>query len=146
MENIVIEKINEKDVELSILTEKTHNIHILNENILKEDLKKENYIYLVAKNNGNILGYIGISFVLDSADIISVVVSKEHTNKGIASLLLENVFKVCKEKNITNIILEVRKSNIPAQKLYEKFGFSNISIRKNYYDGIEDAYIYKKEL
>ncbi len=146
MENIVIEKMNEKDVELSILTEKTHNIHILNENILKEDLKKENYIYLVAKNNGNILGYIGISFVLDSADIISVVVSKEHTNKGIASLLLENVFKVCKEKNITNIILEVRKSNIPAQKLYEKFGFSNISIRKNYYDGIEDAYIYKKEL
>ena len=54
MENIVIEKMNEKDVELSILTEKTHNIHILNENILKEDLKKENYIYLVAKNNGNI--------------------------------------------------------------------------------------------
>lgn len=146
MENIVVEKMNEKDIELSILTEKTHNIHILNENILKEDLKKENYIYLVAKNNGNILGYIGISFVLDSADIISVVVSKEHTNKGIASLLLENVFKVCKEKNITNIILEVRKSNIPAQKLYEKFGFSNISIRKNYYDGIEDAYIYKKEL
>lgn len=146
MENIVVEKMNEKDIELSILTEKTHNIHILNENILKEDLKKENYIYLVAKKNGNILGYIGISFVLDSADIISVVVSKEYTNKGIASLLLENVFKICKEKNITNIILEVRKSNIPAQKLYEKFGFNNISIRKKYYDGFEDAYIYKKEL
>lgn len=146
MENIVVEKMNEKDIELSILTEKTHNIHILNENILKEDLKKENYIYLVAKKNGNILGYIGISFVLDSADIISVVVSKEYTNKGIASLLLENVFKICKEKNITNIILEVRKSNIPAQKLYEKFGFFNISIRKNYYDGFEDAYIYKREL
>lgn len=146
MKNVIIEKMDENDIFLSIQTEKSHNIHILNENILKEDLKKDNYIYLVARKDNIILGYIGISFVLDNADIISIVVSKEYTHNGIASLLLENIFNICKEKNITSIILEVRKSNLPAQKLYEKHGFKNISIRKNYYDGIEDAYIYKKEL
>lgn len=146
MENIVIQKMTENDIFYSIQAEKSHNIHILDENILKEDLKKDNYIYLVAKKDDIVLGYIGISFVLDNADIISIVVSKEYTKNGIASLLLDNIFKICKEKNITSIFLEVRKSNIPAQKLYEKYNFVNISTRKNYYDGIEDAYIYKKEL
>ena len=43
-------------------------------------------------------------------------------------------------------MLEVRNSNIPAQKLYEKHGFKQITIRKNYYDNSEDALIYEKEL
>ena len=43
-------------------------------------------------------------------------------------------------------MLEVRKSNISAQKLYEKNGFKKISVRKNYYDNIEDAFIYLKAL
>ncbi len=146
MGNIIIQRMNENDIFKSIEAERSHNIHILDENILKEDLKKDNYIYLVAKKDDIILGYIGISFVLDNADIISIVVSKEYTKKGIASLLLESIFKICKEKNISSIFLEVRKSNLPAQKLYEKHNFVNISTRKNYYAGVEDAYIYKKEL
>ena len=43
-------------------------------------------------------------------------------------------------------MLEVRRSNIPAQKLYEKHGFKQIAIRNNYYDNTEDALIYEKEL
>ena len=147
MDNIIISKMQDEDIEEALLTEQSHNIHILSKNILKEDIKNKNYNYLAAKNNdGKIIGYIGISYVLDSADIISIVVHKDYTQKGIATLLLQEIFAFTKENNIQKIMLEVRKSNIPAQKLYEKHGFKQIAIRNNYYDNTEDALIYEKEL
>ena len=147
MDNIIISKMQDEDIEEALLTEQSHNIHILSKNILKEDIKNKNYNYLVAKNNdGKIIGYIGISYVLDSADIISIVVHKDYTKKGIATLLLQEIFAFAKENNIQKIMLEVRRSNLPAQKLYEKHGFKQIAIRKKYYDNTEDALIYEKEL
>ena len=147
MDNIIISKMQDEDIDEALLTEQSHNIHILSKNILKEDIKNKNYNYLVAKNNdGKIIGYIGISYVLDSADIISIVVHKDYTQKGIATLLLQEIFAFAKENNIQKIMLEVRRSNIPAQKLYEKHGFKQIAIRNNYYDNTEDALIYEKEL
>ena len=147
MDNIIISKMQDEDIEEALLTEQSHNIHILSKNILKEDIKNKNYNYLVAKSNdGKIIGYIGISYVLDSADIISIVVHKDYTKKGIATLLLQEIFTFARENNIQKIMLEVRSSNLPAQKLYEKLGFKQITIRKNYYDNTEDALIYEKEL
>ena len=115
-------------------------------NILEKDLKETNNHYLIAKQNNEILGYIGISYIIDTADIISIVVSKKHTKKGIASLLLNNIFEFCKSNNISKIMLEVRETNIPAQNLYLKHGFEKISERKNYYDGKENAYIMEKKI
>ena len=147
MDNIIISKMQDEDIEEALLTEQSHNIHILSKNILKEDIKNKNYNYLVAKSNdGKIIGYIGISYVIDSADIISIVVHKDYTQKGIATLLLQEIFAFAKENNIQKIMLEVRRSNLPAQKLYEKHGFKQIAIRKKYYDNTEDALIYEKEL
>ena len=147
MDNILISKMQDEDIEEALLTEQSHNIHILSKNILKEDIKNKNYNYLVAKSNdGKIIGYIGISYVIDSADIISIVVHKDYTQKGIATLLLQEIFAFAKENNIQKIMLEVRRSNLPAQKLYEKHGFKQIAIRNNYYDNTEDALIYEKEL
>ncbi len=147
MDNILISKMQDEDIDEALLTEQSHNIHILSKNILKEDIKNKNYYYLVAKNNQKkIVGYIGISYVLDEADIISIVVHKDYTKNGIATLLLQEIFKFAKDNNIQKLMLEVRSSNLPAQKLYEKHGFKQITIRKNYYDNSEDALIYEKEL
>ena len=147
MDNIIISKMQDEDIDEALLTEQSHNIHILSKNILKEDIKNKNYNYLVAKNNEKkIVGYIGISYVLDEADIISIVVHKDYTKNGIATLLLQEIFKFAKDNNIQKLMLEVRRSNIPAQKLYEKHGFKQIAIRNNYYDNTEDALIYEKEL
>lgn len=147
MDNITISKMQDEDIDEALLAEQSHNIHILSKNILKEDIKNKNYYYLVAKNNEKkIVGYIGISYVLDEADIISIVVHKDYTKNGIATLLLQEIFKFAKDNNIQKLMLEVRNSNIPAQKLYEKHGFKQITIRKNYYDNSEDALIYEKEL
>jgi ribosomal-protein-alanine N-acetyltransferase len=146
MDNIEIFKMSFEDIDDALALESTHNIKILSKNILKSDLETESNYYLVAKYNNKIIGYIGISYILDSADIISIVVDKNYTKRGIASLLLEKIYLFCKEKNVKRILLEVRKSNIAAQNLYLKNGFVKISERKKYYDNIEDAYIYQKEL
>lgn len=134
------------DIDDVINLEKTHGITILNSTLLYNDLKQDNNYYIIAKMYDKIVGYMGISYVLDSADIISIVVDKNYTNMGIASTLLNHIYDFCKSNGISKILLEVRKSNIPAQNLYLKHGFTKISERKKYYDNIEDAYIYEKEL
>ena len=146
MDNIQIIQMNVSDIDEVINLEKTHNIHILTKNILESDLKKKNNYYLIAKSNNMTLGYVGISYILDTADIISIVVSKDYTRKGIASLLLNSIYEFCKENNISRIMLEVRESNIVAQNLYLKQGFTKISERKNYYEGKENAYIMEKKI
>lgn len=146
MDNITIRKMKQEDIEQCINIEKSHNIKILSREILENDLKKDSNYYLVATLNNTLVGYIGLSYVLDTADIISVVVKKDYTKKGIASLLLNEIISFCYKKEIKNIFLEVRKSNTPAQALYNKFGFLKISERKKYYNNMEDAYIYTKIL
>lgn len=141
MNNIKISIMAKKDIQDVLKLEYSHNIKILSENILEKELKNSNTYYIVAKLNNKIVGYAGISYVLDSADLISIVVDKEKTRMKIATNMLENIISFCKENNIKEILLEVRKSNTTAQNLYLKFGFEIISIRKKYYDNTEDAYI-----
>ena len=94
MDNILISKMQDEDIDEALLAEQSHNIHILSKKILKEDIKNKNYYYLFAKKKKKkIVGYIGISYVLDEADIISIVVHKDYTKNGIATLLLQEIFK-----------------------------------------------------
>lgn len=116
----------------------------------EEELKNILATYLVAKIDNKIVGYIGMWFVMDECHITNVAVHSEYRKKGIASTLINEMLKLCKEHRTTYIMLEVRINNIPAQKLYSKFGFSDDVIRKNYYknpDGTrEDALLMSKEL
>lgn len=146
MSNIKIEKFKSEDIENALKLEESHKIKILSKKILESEINAENHYYIVAKENDDVVGYAGISYVLDIADLLSIVVDKSKTRQGIASLMLEDLIEYCTQNSIREIILEVRKSNTSAQNLYSKYGFKQISIRKNYYDNIENAIIMKKEL
>lgn len=142
MDNINISKMNISDISEVKELEKAQNICILSENAIKNDLNDENYIYLVARKDNEIIGYIATSKVIDTVDILSIVIKEEYKKRGIATKLLQFIFEL---ENISKVMLEVRRSNIPAQRLYEKLGFNNIYTRKNYYpDNHEDALIYEK--
>lgn len=106
---------------------------------LKSELQNVSSKYIVAKENGEIVGFAGIWYSVDDAHITNIVVRKANRNKGIGSLLLEKLIELAKTK--TSLTLEVNTKNEIAQKLYLKYGFKNLGIRKKYYDGIEDAYI-----
>ena len=117
-----------------------------NYNVFKEELTNEISKYLVAKINNQIVGFAGIIPVLDEADISNIVVNKNFRNQKIGSSLLEALIDLAISFNIKIINLEVRKSNVPAIKLYEKYGFEVCGIRKNYYNNTEDAILMKKDL
>ncbi len=102
--------------------------------------------YVVAECDGEILGYAGLWNICGSADIMNVGVLKECRRQGVGAALLEHLEEYCTNEEIFEINLEVRESNIPARSLYRKMGYEEISIRKGYYDGKEDAVIMKKVL
>lgn len=115
----------------------------------EEELKNILATYLVAKENNKVIGYLGMWFVIDECHITNIAVHSSYRRNGIASKLIKEMFKLCNSHGISYILLEVRANNIPAQKLYESFGFKSDGIRKNYYknpDGTyEDAILMTKE-
>ena len=109
--------------------------------IFKDELSNSNCHYIVAIDDEEILGFGGISIVLDEANINNIVVRVDKRNNKIGSAILKNLINISKHLNCSSITLEVNVENVHAIKLYENFGFKNLGIRKNYYKGQFDAYI-----
>lgn len=141
---IKVSELTKKNIQYIINIQKEQRIHISSkENILK-DLANTNFKYFTIEYENKIIGYISFSYVID-IEIEAIVVKKDFQRLGLGTLLLNFVFEFAKTKNIENIFLEVRVSNTPARKLYDKCGFKEINIRKNYYnDNNEDAVILVK--
>ena len=100
------------------------------------------YYICALDDNEKVLGYLGLLCVIDEAHITTLAVHPDFRRHHIAQILLLNMLDYCYSEKIKYITLEVRTSNIPAQKLYEKFGFSSLGVRKQYYqDNNEDAII-----
>ena len=100
----------------------------------ESSLKNDNTIYLSALMDGVVAGYCGCTYVLDEAEITNVAVEEEYRGKGIGYLLVTELVKRCSKKGINHILLEVRSSNQPAIRLYQKAGFAAESVRKNFYE------------
>lgn len=113
--------------------------------LFNADLKNPNAVYFVAEEEGRVLGFLGAHDIVGEINITNVAVKPECQRKGIANqlmkALLSEVESRAKEKEIIGITLEVRKSNEPAIKLYEKHGFVSEGIRRGYYSDGEDAII-----
>ena len=99
----------------------------------EEELHLDTAICLVAHYNGEVAGFINGRIVLDEFYINNVAVVQSYRGKGIGERLICDLGKYL--KNIVSFItLEVRESNIPAQNLYEKCGYSVVGKRKNFYE------------
>ena len=105
-----------------------------NFNILKEELESPNSKYIIVKTNDDeIIGFAGIKILVDNADIMNIVVKKSWRNQGVGNLLLNNLISICQDLNLLSLSLEVNEDNLPAIHLYEKVGFKQVGLRKNYY-------------
>lgn len=118
-----------------------------NYDILRQELECSNSHFVIAKNDNNeIVGFAGLKVIVDEADIMNIVVKKSFRHNGIGSMLLENLISYSKDKNLKTITLEVNEHNLSAIRLYDKFNFNHIGIRKKYYNGESDAIIMSKKL
>lgn len=108
----------------------------------QDSLNSQDTIYLTALVDGEVAGYCGLLRSFEEADITNVAVAETFQGKGIAFAMLKELLALGAEKGILNFTLEVRVSNAPAIHVYEKLGFVNEGIRKNFYDmPKEDAMI-----
>lgn len=96
-------------------------------------LETKNDIYLVAEEDGEILGYCGLWGVIDEGQITNVAVALGHRRRGVAEKMLRELMQQAAEADFTEFTLEVRVSNAPAIALYHKLGFHDEGIRKDFY-------------
>ncbi len=112
-----------------------------------EEIHAINSIAIVAQFKDIIIGYACARYFLDECHLLNLAVHPDYRRLGVASSLLEDLFDRLKDKGCIYFYLEVRISNYSSRKLYEKFGFKTVGIRKKYYlCPIEDAVIMMKEL
>lgn len=128
--------------DLSIISNNLNNFdNFWTVGIFEDELNNSNCHYIIALENEEIIGFGGISVVLDEASVNNIAVREDKRNRKIGTRILENLIDISKSLNCSSITLEVNTENLPAIKLYENFGFKKLGIRKNYYRGITDAYI-----
>ncbi len=84
--------------------------------------------------DGTVLGYLVLSSVLDEGSVDNVAVAPLCRRKGVADALVEDAIRRAREKNLAFLTLEVRASNDPALRLYEKHGFVPVGRRRGYYE------------
>ncbi len=103
----------------------------------KDILEEENPFskYLVYIYENNVIAFCYYYEIYDKLEISYIFVKEEFRNKKIASKLMKYLIENNKDKY--NITLEVKKDNINAIKLYKKFGFKEVALRKGYYNGID---------
>ena len=93
-------------------------------------------------DSDTLAGYVGIWLQGDQAHITEVAVRASLRGQGIGELLIIGTVRVAYEQGMDEVTLEARVSNFIAQRLYDKYGFNEAGIRKNYYaDNKEDAVI-----
>ena len=107
-----------------------------------QDSLLQNYSYFFVAEEEEVIGYCGVHNFGGDGEITNVAVDKNARHKGIATRLLQYAMEETKKIGVEAFTLEVRISNRNAIGLYEKLGFENKGIRKNFYENpVEDAMI-----
>jgi ribosomal-protein-alanine N-acetyltransferase len=98
--------------------------------------------YLVVRVGDEIAGFAGLWLMVDEAHITTFAIAPAWRRNHLAERLLVALLDIALERQAAEATLEVRLSNLPARRLYEKFGFRPVGIRPRYYsDNNEDALI-----
>ena len=133
--NVLISKMTKEDLNSIANILQSDFDDFWNYNILSNELNSSNSIYLVAKINDEIIGFAGITLILDEAEINNIVIKKDFRKNGYSKILLQNLIDLSKKQNIKKINLEVNIENTVAINLYHSFNFKDVGLRKEYYKG-----------
>jgi ribosomal-protein-alanine N-acetyltransferase len=99
--------------------------------------------YVVAEEDGKVLGYAGAWLIFDEGHITNIAVDEAYRGRGIGIGVTQALMQYAANMGVQYMTLEVRKSNLVAQSLYKSVGFIELGVRKRYYeDNGEDAYLY----
>ena len=142
---ISIKHLNKKNIDLCYeLDSKT--LSLWSKSQWENEFKKEGIVVLGLIMTNLVIGICVFQIVLDEAQINYFVVSQNFREKGFGTYLMSYLIKECKKLNINKLFLEVSHTNLTAEKFYDRFDFSTIGIRRNYYKDGADALLKEKKL
>lgn len=137
-----IRRIEQKDINSILLLEKLLYKDPWGEQNFESELSHNDYAYMyVLEHNDVILGYAGFWLSYEYATITKVSINPAVQKKGLGYYLFNDIINKAIELGATSFSLEVRESNLVAQRLYEKSGFQKKGIRKGYYSDGENAIV-----
>ena len=115
--------------------------HPWSKDAYKKEIENEVAHYLVLTSGNKVCAYGGYWQIFAEGHITNIAVKNEFRKQGLGTELVKELIKDAKNNGITAMTLEVRASNEPAIKLYEKMGFASAGVRPKYYPDGEDAVI-----
>lgn len=108
--------------------------------LFRKEFAEPGRVYLAVERGKTLCGFGGVMLLGEDAHIVTLAVIPEERQKGVGSLLMVSLIQAAKERGARNLTLEVRSSNQAAQRLYRKFGFEGVGLRRDYYR-TEDALV-----
>ena len=142
---ISIKQINENDIDLCYELDSNTISLWSKKQWVSEFQKKGTKIFILLFKN-LIIGICVFQVVLDEAQINYFALDKKYRKRGFGSYLMDYLIKQCEKLNINRLLLEVSMRNVIAERFYNKFDFSTVGIRKNYYKDGSDAILKEKKL
>ena len=143
--NVLIHDAEEKDLEQIEALEQACFSRPWPIDMLRRQLHSDRHEFLAAVCGDEVLGYIGMLHVMDEGYISNVAVKESSRRHGIGAMLVEEMLHRCEALRLMFATLEVRASNEPAIRLYERYHFVPVGRRKGYYDAPkEDAVLMTK--
>ena len=132
--------------EVAMIEEQTFSMP-WSEDAFEEMIQNPHAYYYVAQNENCIVGCCGMRNILGEGEITTVVIKEEYQNQGIGNTLMSYMIEAGIRLGVEAFLLEVRKSNMQAIKLYQNLGFAVEGVRKNFYEKpIEDGLIMWKRI
>ena len=142
MSDVVIRQACVDDINKIFEIDNEYELDKYSADLIKKSLEDEFIINFIAEKDGQSIGYISATIVIDECNILKIVVARNFRHEGVATSLLQYTMQYAKNHGIKTVFLEVRKGNKVAKNFYEKNGFILEYKRQKYYDDGEDADIY----
>ena len=111
-----------------------------------ENSKKKGIIVFGLVLSNLVIGICVFQVVLDEAQINYFVVDQKFRKRGFGTYLMSYLIKQCEKLNLKKLLLEVSQSNITAERFYDRFDFSTVGIRKDYYKDGSNGILKEKKL
>lgn len=103
--------------------------------------------YRAVFNGERILGYAGTALSGDEVWLNNIAVAADARRRGVARMLMDDLLARARARGAKSVYLEVAVDNVPAQRLYDGYGFVGLGVRKNYYQHTgTDAAVMRMEL
>lgn len=91
------------------------------------------HYYRIARDGGRIVGYAGLAVAGGEAWVQNIAVAGDHQHRGVGRALLTDLLAEAGRRGARQVLLEVAVDNEPARRLYERYGFAAVGLRRGYY-------------